>query len=125
MPSVCHKITAPRIVFGRTAWWILGALPMSSPAESDAEPLLARAAAGDRSAVSELLAMHRARLKQVVCVRLDRRLAARVDSSDVVQETLAEAARRMPDFLQTRPLPFFAWLRQLAWNRLVDLYRFH
>ena len=33
------------------------------------------------------------RLRQMVTVRLDRRLAARVDPSDIVQEALADAAR--------------------------------
>jgi RNA polymerase sigma-70 factor (ECF subfamily) len=56
---------------------------------------------------------------------MDTRLASRVDPSDVVQETLARAHRLLPDYLRNRPLPFFAWLRQLAWERLVDLHRHH
>ena len=36
----------------------------------------------------------------MVAVRLDRRLAARVDPSDVVQEALAEADRRLDDYLR-------------------------
>jgi hypothetical protein len=42
-----------------------------------------------------------------------------------VQETLAEAARRLPDYLRQRPLPFYPWLRQLALERLIDLHRHH
>ena len=61
----------------------------------------------------------------MVAVRLDRRLAARVDPSDVVQEALADASRRLDDYLLSRPLPFFAWLRQFAWERLVELHRRH
>jgi RNA polymerase sigma-70 factor (ECF subfamily) len=38
---------------------------------------------------------------------------------------MAEAARRLPEYLKVRPIDFYPWLRQLAWNRLVDLYRFH
>jgi RNA polymerase sigma-70 factor (ECF subfamily) len=56
---------------------------------------------------------------------MDRRLAARVDPSDVVQEALAEAAQRLDDYLRERPLPFYPWLRQLAWDRLVEEYRRH
>ena len=49
----------------------------------------------------------------MVAVRLDRRLAARVDPSDVVQEALADAAPRpLDDYLRDRPLPFYPWLRQ-------------
>jgi RNA polymerase sigma-70 factor (ECF subfamily) len=56
---------------------------------------------------------------------MDQRLVSRVDPSDVVQETMVEASRRLPEYLRRRPIPFYPWLRQLAWNRLVDLYRLH
>jgi RNA polymerase sigma-70 factor (ECF subfamily) len=56
---------------------------------------------------------------------MDRRLAARVDPSDVVQEALAEAAVKLSDYLRRRPLPFYPWLRRLAWERLVKLHRRH
>jgi RNA polymerase sigma-70 factor (ECF subfamily) len=68
---------------------------------------------------------HRARLRKMVAWRLDRRLAARVDPSDVVQEVLAEAHRRLDRYLRDRPLPFFAWLRQMAWEHLAALHRRH
>jgi RNA polymerase sigma-70 factor (ECF subfamily) len=61
----------------------------------------------------------------MVAVRFDRRLAARLDPSDVVQETLVEADRRLDAYLHDRPLPFYPWLRQLAMNRLLDARRFH
>jgi RNA polymerase sigma-70 factor (ECF subfamily) len=56
---------------------------------------------------------------------MDRRLAARVDASDVVQEALADAAEQFSDYLRRRPIPFYPWLRQLAWDRLIDLHRKH
>jgi RNA polymerase sigma-70 factor (ECF subfamily) len=87
--------------------------------------LIERVAGGDGAARQQLLARHRARLRRMVAVRLDRRLAARVDPSDVVQEVLAEAARRLPDYLRDRPLPFYPWLRQMALERLVELHRRH
>jgi len=61
----------------------------------------------------------------MVAVRLDRRLAARVDPSDVVQEAFAEAIQHFAEYLRTRPLPFSAWLREFAWQRLVKLHRHH
>ena len=64
--------------------------------EPDTERLLEAAHSGDRSARGRLLERHRARLRRMVAVRLDRRLAARVDPSDVVQEALApERLRRL------------------------------
>jgi RNA polymerase sigma-70 factor (ECF subfamily) len=87
--------------------------------EPDTDQLLDRAGRGDGAARQQLLTRHRARLLALVAARLDRRLAARLDPSDVVQEALAEAARRLDDYLRERPLPFYPWLRQLAWDRLA------
>jgi RNA polymerase sigma-70 factor (ECF subfamily) len=91
----------------------------------DTDQLLNRTAQGDPAARDELLVRHRQRLRQAVAYRLDRRLAARVDPSDVVQEVLAEASRRLPEYLLRRPLPFYPWLRQMALERLVALHRRH
>jgi len=93
--------------------------------ESATAALLARARQGDRSAIGELLGRHRERLLQMVAVRMDERLAPRIDPSDVVQEAMTDASRRLPEYLQTQPVPFYAWLRQIAWDRLIDLHRRH
>lgn len=91
----------------------------------DTDELIDRACRGERTAREELLGRHRDRLRQMVVVRMAPHLAARVDPSDVVQEALAEAARNLSDYLRERPLPFYPWLRRLAWERLVDLARYH
>jgi RNA polymerase sigma-70 factor (ECF subfamily) len=43
----------------------------------------------------------------------------------VVQDTLGDAIEQLADYLRDRPLPFYPWLRQLAWKRLSELYRRH
>jgi RNA polymerase sigma-70 factor (ECF subfamily) len=91
----------------------------------DTEQLLQLVADGDEAARDRLLERYRRRLRRMVAVRFDLRLAARVDPSDVVQETLAEAAAQLNRYLQERPLPFYPWLRQLAQRRLIDLHRRH
>src|SRR5262249_43593854 len=68
-------------------------------------------------------ARHRDRLRKIVAARLDRRLAARVDPSDIVQEVLAEADRKLERYLGERPLPFLVWLRRLAGGHLALLPR--
>ncbi len=95
------------------------------PPEPDTQELLDQSQGGDGAACQELLTRHRARLRRMVEVRLDRRLAPRVDPSDVVQEALADAARRLPEYVRDRPLPFHAWLRQFAWERIQKLHRHH
>ena len=92
---------------------------------SDTEELLRRVAQGDVSAQGALLQRHRDRLRHLIVLRLDRRLRARIDPSDVIQETLAEAAQKLADYIRNRPLPFYPWLRRLAWERLVRLHRCH
>src|SRR4051794_7571848 len=89
------------------------------------DALIELAARGDGAAREQLFECYRGRLRQMVSIRLDRRLAARLDPSDVVQEALLEAARNLTDYLHRPPLPFYPWLRQFAWNRLVDLHRRH
>jgi RNA polymerase sigma-70 factor (ECF subfamily) len=91
----------------------------------DSDQLLAAAGRGDATARGQLLELYRPRLRQMVAVRLDRRLTARVDPSDVVQEALLDAAARLDDYLRDRPLPFHAWLRWLAADRLADAHRRH
>ena len=98
---------------------------MTTTPAPDTEELLARASGGDRSARGDLLDRHRARLVRMVGFRLDRRIAARIDPSDVVQEVLTEAAGRLSEYLRSRPLPFYPWLRQFAADRLVELRRQH
>jgi RNA polymerase sigma-70 factor (ECF subfamily) len=96
-------------------------MPQTDP---DTEELLRRAP-DDAQARGALLDRHRGRLRRMVALRLDPRLAARVDPSDVVQETLAEADRRLDGYLKDRPLPFYPWLRQIAADRLADEHRRH
>jgi RNA polymerase sigma-70 factor, ECF subfamily len=93
--------------------------------EPNTDDLIERASRGDDNAGQQLLARHRKRLRQMVALRMSRQLAARMDPSDVVQETLMAAALKLSDYLRTRPLPFYPWLRQLAFDRLVELNRHH
>jgi RNA polymerase sigma-70 factor (ECF subfamily) len=98
---------------------------MTAPHDHEVDDLILRADEGDDDARQALLARHRERLCQMVALRLDRRLAARVDPSDVVQQALADADQELSDYLRRRPLPFYAWLRRFAWDRLVEVHRAH
>ena len=93
--------------------------------DDDTDQLLERTSWGDERARDQLLERNRARLRTMIAVRMDRRIKARFDPSDVVQDVLQEAARNLADYLRDRPLPFHAWLREIAWKRLVNLRRRH
>jgi RNA polymerase sigma-70 factor (ECF subfamily) len=93
--------------------------------EQDIWMLLNQAEAGDHGASGRLLEHYRARLRTIAASRLDRRMAARVDPSDVAQESLVEAARRLDPYLRDRPLPFYPWLCQIVREKLIDARRRH
>ena len=61
----------------------------------------------------------------MVAVRMDARLNARIDPSDVIQDTFAIAHRRIDRFLEEQPIGFYPWLRQIAIEKLIDLHRQH
>jgi RNA polymerase sigma-70 factor (ECF subfamily) len=61
----------------------------------------------------------------MVYLRIDPRLAARLDPSDIVQDALAEAHRRLPGYAAERRIPFYLWLRRIAWDRLLQMRRHH
>jgi len=98
---------------------------MTAPQSPETEELLERAARGDPQAIEQLLTRYRPRLRQMVAVRMDPRLKSRIDPSDVVQEALMDASRMLPQYLRDRPLPYYPWLRQVAWQRLYDLHVRH
>jgi RNA polymerase sigma-70 factor (ECF subfamily) len=92
---------------------------------ADSADLLAQARGGDRRAMDSLLNRHRERLRRMVEVRLDTRLQARLDASDVVQEAYVEVAGRLEEYLRDPTLPFFLWLRLVVGERLMKLHRHH
>jgi RNA polymerase sigma-70 factor (ECF subfamily) len=80
---------------------------------------------GSRRALDQLLGRHRPLLRAFIEVRLDPRLASRVDPSDIVQEAMVTVTQRMDDFLQRRPMPFHLWLRKTAYERFLDVRKHH
>ena len=96
-----------------------------SDSVSNEHRLIDRASQGDSIAVGDLLTLHSQRLKRMLAVRLDPRIRARLDESDVLQELQVEAARRLPEFLSERAVPFFVWMRFLAKQKLAELTRHH
>lgn len=87
--------------------------------------LLQDAKKGDQGAVEQLLTRHREALKRMVDMRLDKRVAQRVDVSDIVQEVLVEASRRLQLYLENPVMPFHLWIRQIAKDRIIDAHRRH
>jgi RNA polymerase sigma-70 factor (ECF subfamily) len=87
--------------------------------------LIERARTGDSDALNEIFARHRERLRRLVEARLDQRLQARIDASDVIQDAYLEAATRLDEYLRDPKLPLFLWLRLVVGERLMKLHRYH
>ncbi len=97
----------------------------SNPSLRTDSELIVRATQGDLASASFLFERHRDKIKRMISLRMDRRLSARIDASDVVQETWLDCERRFAEFISNQSTTFFVWLRLLAAQRLVDLHRVH
>lgn len=95
------------------------------PDDHESEYLVKAAQSGDPGAIDALFDRHRARLRKMVELRLNRRLRARVDPSDIVQDVLVEASRLVDGYLQAPRTPPYLWLRTLAQQKLLEIHRFH
>ncbi len=93
--------------------------------EGETDQLVFQAQNGDESAKAQLLMRHQDRLKRMIAVFLDPRVSPRVDPSDVLQETLVAAAKRMKNYQHNMPGGFYPWLRQIAKDRIIDAHRCH
>src|SRR5262249_46540644 len=97
---------------------------MPNPTD-EAQELFDRACNGDQAALGRLFAQNRERLHLMVRLRLDRRLAGRIDPSDVLQEAFLEATERFGEYQNKPSLPSSPWLRLAAPQRLLILHRHH
>ena len=91
------------------------------------EELIQKARQADQQALNSLLSRYRNYLTVLVSVpgRGGRRLQARFDASDVVQNTLLDAFRDFPEFKGGREPELLAWLRKILAYNLADLVREH
>lgn len=95
------------------------------PESDKTQELLNLAKQGDQSATDRLLGRHRDALRRLVAMRLDKRIQTRVDASDIVQDVLVEANRRLNKYLDNPVMPFHLWLRHMAKDRIIDAHRRH
>ena len=89
------------------------------------DPLLEDVKQGTKDARNRLFQKHRSTVEKIVESRLDAKLRQRMDTSDVVQDVLMEANRRLMDYLIDPKLPFDNWLKQIAKDKIIDAYRRH
>ena len=101
---------------------------MNSPETDDdalIDRLVDRLKRGEKEALAELFALFRLKLRRMIQVRLDRRLKARADPSDVLQDAYLDANQRLRHFVEHPTMDIYVWLRLVVGQRLVDLHREH
>jgi RNA polymerase sigma-70 factor (ECF subfamily) len=87
--------------------------------------LLDRARAGDGEALGQLLELYRAALHQLAERQLDGQVAARVDASDMIQQTFLEAHRSFGQFLGREAGQWAAWLQAILEHNIAGAIRDH
>ena len=100
-------------------------VPVSAAEPQPTLVLLDRVRQGDGTAINGLLERHRAAIRRMIDQRMDRVVQRRVDASDIVQDVMIEANRRLGDYLANPSMPFQLWLRHMARDRLIDAHRRH
>jgi RNA polymerase sigma-70 factor (ECF subfamily) len=87
--------------------------------------VLQRARAGDAAALDRLLHEYREFVRGLVRGRQPERIQARVDHSDIVQETLLRVAQNIGQFQGASEEEWKAWLVRITENEVVHQVRHH
>jgi RNA polymerase sigma-70 factor (ECF subfamily) len=85
--------------------------------------LIARARAGDRAALGELLARQTDFLLRVIAKLMGAALRRTIEPTDILQETLLIAAQRFTTFRGSDEQELTSWLCALARRKLIDFAR--
>lgn len=85
--------------------------------------LIRRAREGDASSLGELLDAYRDYLRRLAAQQIDSRLHARLDASDLVQQTCLSVHKRIEEFHGDDVPQFLAWLRQVHDHNIQNAIR--
>ncbi len=95
-----------------------------TPESSVATTLLVRAAqAGDAAALETLFTRYLPRVRQIVALRMGRRLRQLIEIDDVVQEVLLDAFKGLKSFEPRSEGSFRNWLARCVEREIVDSVR--
>ncbi len=108
---------------------MVATMPSSPSSSSHSGPnvlaLIAAARAGEATDVGQLLQLYRNYLQILAATQIDRRLAARLSPSDIVQETMLRAHANFDQFRGSSEGELLAWLRQILVNNLATFVEQH
>jgi RNA polymerase sigma-70 factor, ECF subfamily len=87
------------------------------------DELLQQVCSGDTERLGQLLELYRHYLHLLARVEIGRNLQAKLDASDLVQDTLMEAHRGFSRFRGSNETQLICWLRQIMTANLSNLLR--
>jgi RNA polymerase sigma-70 factor (ECF subfamily) len=87
------------------------------------DELLRQARSGGTEQLGELLEVYRRYLHLLARIEIGRNLQAKLDASDLVQDTLLEAHRNFPRFEGSSETQFVCWLRRIMAANLANVLR--
>ena len=93
--------------------------------ETELERLLELARGGDQDARGRLLDHFRPQLRQWARRRIEGKIRARVDESDIAQQSCLSALRDFDRFAGSELPEFIAWLRRIHEQNVRDVVRDH
>jgi RNA polymerase sigma-70 factor (ECF subfamily) len=93
--------------------------------EPSTESLLQQARMGDAQSLNRLLDVYRNYLCLLARMQTTGQLRGRIDSSDLVQETLLRAYQAFPGFRGNSEIEVLGWLRKILASSLTDQLKLH
>src|ERR1700677_2151292 len=96
---------------------------MTTGSRTSLVDLLNQARGGDAQARDRLFAKCRNYLVVVAPAEAESGLRAKIDPSDIVQQTLLDAHRGLDDFRGTTEAEWFGWLRRILSHNAADFVR--
>ncbi len=87
--------------------------------------VLTKLEAGGVDELTSLFMHQRPGLRRLISMRLDPRLHARVDASDIVQETFVRACKALPSYLESPVIHPVVWLRLIGKRLVAEVHRRH
>jgi RNA polymerase sigma-70 factor (ECF subfamily) len=90
---------------------------------SESLSMLQRARSGDEVAIGTLLKGYARYLTLIAQIQIGKRLQAKVDADDLVQDVFLEAHRQFGNFRGTTEAELTAWLRRILAGQIAGVFR--
>jgi RNA polymerase sigma-70 factor, ECF subfamily len=99
-------------------------LKSKTPRAADVAKRIVEVRHGSRDALGRLLEVYRRYLLRLAIHKLNPAIRAKIDPSDLVQDTFLGAVRHFPRFQGTTEPELLGWLRRILCNNVANLTRY-